>query len=119
VHPALRDGKTHTACIERDNSNVCHYLGRFTRRTKVVSKSEAMVDLSLRIWHAVTTNLFQTLKTETDSRLTAAGSVCRLKADWRFEERTFSRRESVERLRKEGNEVIEQWRIQKKRYIPI
>jgi insertion element IS1 protein InsB len=48
-------GKTHTVNIERDNSNTRHHLGRFTRKTKVVSKSTYMVDLSLRIWHAVTT----------------------------------------------------------------
>ena len=49
-------GKEHTTDIERDNSNTRHHLGRFTRRTKVVSKKEFMVDLTLRIWHAVTTN---------------------------------------------------------------
>ena len=51
-------GKEHTTDIERDNSNTRHHLGRFTRRTKVVSKKEFMVDLTLRIWHAVTTNGF-------------------------------------------------------------
>jgi IS1 family transposase len=56
-------GKAHTIDIEHDNSNTRHHLGRFTRRTKVVSKKETMVDLSLRIWHAVTTtNLFQQLQ---------------------------------------------------------
>jgi IS1 family transposase len=56
-------GKAHTVDIEHDNSNTRHHLGRFTRRTKVVSKKEAMVDLTLRIWHAVTTtNLFQQLQ---------------------------------------------------------
>jgi insertion element IS1 protein InsB len=48
-------GKAHTVCIERDNSNTRHHLGRFTRRTKVVSKVGHMVDITLRIWHAVTT----------------------------------------------------------------
>jgi IS1 family transposase len=48
-------GKAHTLDIERDNSNTRHHLGRLTRRTKVVSKKEFMVDLTLRIWHAVTT----------------------------------------------------------------
>ena len=52
-------GKSHTTDIERDNSNTRHHLGRFTRRTKVVSRKESMVDLTLRIWHAVTsTDLF-------------------------------------------------------------
>jgi insertion element IS1 protein InsB len=48
-------GKEHTVAIERDNSNTRHHLGRFTRRTKVVSQANYMVDLTLRIWHAVTT----------------------------------------------------------------
>ena len=56
-------GKSHTVTIERDNSNTRHYLGRFTRRTKVVSRSEAMVDLTLRLWLAVTsTELFFSLQ---------------------------------------------------------
>jgi len=56
-------GKKHTVGIEQDNSNTRHHLGRFTRRTKVVSKCEKMVDISLRIWHAVTTTeLFNSLK---------------------------------------------------------
>ena len=56
-------GKEHTGCIERDNSNPRHHLGRFTRRTKIVSKGKDMVDYSLRIWHAVTTTeLFQKLQ---------------------------------------------------------
>jgi IS1 family transposase len=53
-------GKKHTVNIERDNSNTRHHLGRFTRRTKVVSKKEYMVDLTLRIWQAVTTSDFFT-----------------------------------------------------------
>ena len=56
-------GKAHTLDIERDNSNTRHHLGRFTRRTKVVSRSSYMVDLTLRIWHAVTaTNRFGQLQ---------------------------------------------------------
>jgi insertion element IS1 protein InsB len=57
VLPAERHviGKEHTVCIERDNSNTRHHLGRFTRRTKIVSKCAKMVDIALRIWHAVTT----------------------------------------------------------------
>ena len=42
-------GKEHTISIEQNNSNVRHYLGRMTRRTKVVSRSMLMIDLSLRI----------------------------------------------------------------------
>jgi insertion element IS1 protein InsB len=48
-------GKAHTIAIEHDNSNTRHHLGRFTRRTKVVSKKRFMVGLSLRIWLAITT----------------------------------------------------------------
>ena len=40
VLPAERHhiGKSGTATVERDNSNTRHHLGRFTRRTKIVSK---------------------------------------------------------------------------------
>ena len=48
-------GKAHTIAIEQDNSNTRHHVARFTRRTKVVSRLEHMVDITLRIWHAVTT----------------------------------------------------------------
>jgi insertion element IS1 protein InsB len=43
-------GKEHTFRIESDNSNTRHRIGRFTRRTKVVSKSKEMVDLTMRLW---------------------------------------------------------------------
>ena len=56
-------GKEHTVDAEHDNSNTRHHLGRFTRKTKVVSQLEHMVDISLRIWHAViTTELFSSLQ---------------------------------------------------------
>ncbi|MCL2643734.1 MAG: IS1 family transposase, partial [Candidatus Bathyarchaeota archaeon] len=48
-------GKKHTTVIEQDNSNTCHYLGRFTRRTKVVSKLDIMVDTSIKLWTNMTT----------------------------------------------------------------
>jgi insertion element IS1 protein InsB len=61
-------GKAHTIDIEHDNSNTRRHLGRFTRRTKVVSKKEFMVDLTLRIWHAVTTtNYFSLLQEKASS----------------------------------------------------
>jgi IS1 family transposase len=47
-------GKAHTVAIERDNSNTRHHLGRFTRRTKIVSKKVAMVDLTLKLWQILT-----------------------------------------------------------------
>ena len=56
-------GKAHTINVEHDNSNTRHHLGRFTRRTKVVSQEQNMIDLTLRIWHAVTTtDLFGSLQ---------------------------------------------------------
>ena len=47
----LFTGKDLTFPIEQDNSNIRHFLARFRRRTKVVSKVEDMVDLSLRLYH--------------------------------------------------------------------
>ena len=47
-------GKAHTVAIERDNSNTRHHLGRMTRRTKIVSKKEEMVDNAIKIWCALT-----------------------------------------------------------------
>ena len=46
-------GKAFTTAIESDNSNTRHHLGRFTRRSKVISRCEYMVDLTLRAWQAV------------------------------------------------------------------
>lgn len=45
-----RIGKKHTVTIERNNSNTRHRLARMTRRTKVVSHAEAMIDLSMRLF---------------------------------------------------------------------
>ncbi|WP_048670235.1 IS1 family transposase, partial [Candidatus Competibacter denitrificans] len=47
----LTTGKHLTFPIEQDNSNIRHVLARFRRRTKVVSKTEERVDLSLRLYH--------------------------------------------------------------------
>lgn len=47
----LYTGKDLTFPIEQDNSNIRHFLARFRRRTKGVSKTREMVDLSLRIYH--------------------------------------------------------------------
>jgi insertion element IS1 protein InsB len=47
-------GKAHTHAIERDNSHTRHHLARMTRRTKVVSKAEAMIHASLKLWCALT-----------------------------------------------------------------
>ncbi|MBY0501304.1 MAG: hypothetical protein K2P93_04815 [Alphaproteobacteria bacterium] len=43
-------GKAGTTRIESDNANTRDHLGRMTRRTKVVSRSEDMVDHSLHLW---------------------------------------------------------------------
>ena len=53
----LFTGKDLTVPIEQDNSNIHHFLARFRRRTKVVSKVVEMVDLSLRIYHHFHDNL--------------------------------------------------------------
>ena len=47
-------GKTGTAAVERDNSNMRHHLGRFTRRTKSVSKKVEMVDKAIKFGCALT-----------------------------------------------------------------
>jgi len=43
-------GKKHTTMIEQNNSNTRHHLGRMARRTKIVSRSIEMVELSMRLW---------------------------------------------------------------------
>ena len=45
----LTQGKKHTIGIEQNNSNVKHYLGRMTRKTKVVAKSIEVLNISLLI----------------------------------------------------------------------
>ncbi|MEM6602508.1 MAG: IS1 family transposase [Pseudomonadota bacterium] len=45
----LFTGKDLTFPIEQDNSDVRHHLARMTRKTKVVSKSKEMVDISLKL----------------------------------------------------------------------
>jgi insertion element IS1 protein InsB len=47
----LFTGKDLTFSIEQDNSDIRHFIARFRRRTKVVSKIALMVDLSLRLYH--------------------------------------------------------------------
>jgi len=46
----LFTGKDLTVSIEQDNSNIRHFVARFRRRAKVVSKVVEMVDLSLRAY---------------------------------------------------------------------
>ena len=47
-------GKAGTTAIEQDNSNTRHHLGRMTRRTKVVFKTAEMVNVTLKLWCALT-----------------------------------------------------------------
>jgi len=47
-------GKSGTVAIERDNSNTRHHLGRMTRRTKVVSKQDHMINASMKLWCSLT-----------------------------------------------------------------
>ena len=56
VLPAERHiaGKAHTVAMEQDNSNTRHHLGRFTGRSKIVSKKVAVVDLTLKLWQVLT-----------------------------------------------------------------
>lgn len=56
-------GKQHTVAIEQDNSNIHNDLARFTPRTKVVSKSEYMINLTLKLWQAFhSSSLFSVLQ---------------------------------------------------------
>ncbi len=57
VLPASRHkiSRSGTVLIEQDNSNTRHHLGRFTRRTKIVSKRIRMVDAAMKLWSALTT----------------------------------------------------------------
>ncbi len=52
----LATGKDLTYPIEQDNGNIRHFLARFRRRTKVVSKCQKMVDFSLRLYHYLPDN---------------------------------------------------------------
>jgi len=49
-------GKAHTIAIEQDNSNTRHHLARMTRRTKVVSRSENMMHISMKLWCALSSD---------------------------------------------------------------
>jgi len=42
--------KAETVAIERNNSDNRHWIGRFHRKTKIVSKNEEMVDLSMALF---------------------------------------------------------------------
>jgi insertion element IS1 protein InsB len=42
--------KSETVGIERNNSDNRHWFGRFHRRTKIVSKSSQMIDLTMALF---------------------------------------------------------------------
>jgi len=46
----LVQSKSETVHIERDNSNTRHWFARFRRKSKVVSKSIEMVDLTMGLF---------------------------------------------------------------------
>jgi hypothetical protein len=39
-----------TQLLESDHADTSHRVACFTRRTKVVSRSEKMIDLTMRFW---------------------------------------------------------------------
>ena len=43
-------GKAGTQLLESDNSNTRHRVARSTRMTKVVSRFEKTIDLTMRLW---------------------------------------------------------------------
>lgn len=45
-------GKQHAVAIKRDNSNISNDLSRFKRLTKVVSKSENIINNTFKLWQA-------------------------------------------------------------------
>jgi len=50
-------GYVRVSSADQNEGRLCNkvkHLGRFTRRTKVVSKSDVMVDLTIRLWSALT-----------------------------------------------------------------
>jgi IS1 family transposase len=52
----LVQSKTQTVAIERNNGRQRHWLGRFRRRTVIVSRSREMVDLSVALFAAFHVN---------------------------------------------------------------
>jgi insertion element IS1 protein InsB len=46
-------GKKHTFTIEQNNSNTRHYLARMVRKSKVISRSEFMLNASLKLLFAL------------------------------------------------------------------
>ena len=52
----LVQSKAQTVAIERNNGRQRHWLGRFRRRTVIVSRSREMVDLSLALFAAFHVN---------------------------------------------------------------
>ena len=58
-------GQKDTTCLEQNNSNSRHYLGRMTSRSKIGSRSEEMISLSMARWQALTqAEIFQDYQTK-------------------------------------------------------
>lgn len=56
-------GKQYTTSIEQNNSNTRHFIARFTRRTKVVSKTVEMVNIMMKlVQHVAEGPWFKTLQ---------------------------------------------------------
>lgn len=60
---SLIQNKGTTKQVERNNSNTRHYFARFTRKTKVVSRSDDMINISLLLQkHVIEGKLYSELK---------------------------------------------------------
>ncbi|WPX96454.1 IS1 family transposase [Candidatus Bandiella euplotis] len=72
-------GKQHTLSIESNNSNTRHRIARMTRKTKVVSKSEEVVDLTIKLWvHFEDNNNFLSEQGNFISILWQHSGVCKI-----------------------------------------
>lgn len=52
----LQQGKENTYQIEQNNACQRHWLGRFRRRTQIVSKNQEMVEISIALYARYRTN---------------------------------------------------------------
>ena len=60
-----RNREKNTICLEQNNSNSRHHLGRMTGRSKIGSRSEEMISLSMARWQTLTqVEIFQDYQTK-------------------------------------------------------
>ena len=60
---SLIQNKGATRQIERNNSNTRHYFARFTRKTKAISRSDDMINISLLLQkHVIEGKLYSELR---------------------------------------------------------